>query len=41
MGSFTGTFERQRKEGAGNGASLIILCDTEEETSVYVLSERL
>ena len=38
-GSFTGTFKRQMKAGSGNGASLIILCGTEEETSVHVLCE--
>ena len=27
------------KEGSGNGASLIILCGTENETSVHVLCE--
>jgi hypothetical protein len=35
-GLFTGTFERQM-EGSGNAASLIILCGTQEETSVHVL----
>jgi hypothetical protein len=29
-----GTFERQLKEGSGNGLSLIILYGTKEETSV-------
>ena len=35
---FTGTFERQM-EGSGTEASLIILCGTEEETSVHNVRE--
>ena len=38
-GSFTGTFERQMKEGSGNGAFFIVLCGTEEKISVHVLCE--
>jgi hypothetical protein len=38
-GPLTGTFERQMKDGSGNGASLIIICDTEEENTVNVLCQ--